>query len=93
MKPNITDNKGMIGLEMKDFLAMVDNIPREILEKMDIEFMLEMDKNTAYLLKEECENVDSELKPIQLYEISDKLWGVFSDSFRAISQMKENGEA
>lgn len=85
MKPNITDNKGMIGLEMKDVLAMVDNIPREILEKMNIEFLLNMDKHTAYLLKEECENHEL------LNEISDKLWGVFSDSFRAIRHMQYDG--
>lgn len=89
MKPNITDNKGMIGLEMKDILAMVDHIPREILEKMDIEFLLEMDKHTAYLLKETCEDVDHEF----LDEIRDKLWRIFADSFRAIRHMKENGEA
>jgi len=86
MKPNITDTKGMIGLEMEDILAMVDHLPREVLEKMDIEFMLEMDKHTAHSLEKACQKayIDHELKPVQLYRISDKLWGVFLDSFMAM---------
>jgi len=83
MKANITDNKGMIGLDMKVILAMVDHIPREILEKMDIEFILRIDENTAYLLKEYCDE-DS------LYELTDKLWDIFSDSFNRIIHEQES---
>lgn len=79
MKANMTDNKGMIGLDMKDVLAIVDHIPRKILEKMGVEFILSIDENTAYLLKEYCDEYS-------LYELNDKLWAIFSDSFNRLSE-------